>query len=131
MFVLLSVLVSIAALFSFVSYRILRLPLTVGVMVLSLCSSLLLIVLSHSFPGLHNAAVAIVADIDFTQVVLHGMLAFLLFVGSLHLNLTQLAKDKLPVATLAFFSTILSTVLVAVLLKLTFQIFSLPADILM
>jgi CPA1 family monovalent cation:H+ antiporter len=130
MFALLSVLVSIAALFSFVSYRFLRLPPTVGVMVLSLCSSLLLIILGHPFPGLHNAAAAVVEHIDFTQVVLHGMLAFLLFAGSLHLDLTQLAKEKLPVATLAFFGTILSTVIVAVLLRLTLQLLGLPADML-
>jgi CPA1 family monovalent cation:H+ antiporter len=130
LFVLLSVLVSIAALFSFVSYRFLRLPPTVGVMVLSLCSSLLLIVLSRWLPGLHRAAAAVVANIDFTQVVLHGMLAFLLFAGSLHLDLTQLGKEKLPVATLAFFGTILSTVIVAVLLKLILQLLGLPADML-
>jgi CPA1 family monovalent cation:H+ antiporter len=130
MFALLSVLVSIAALLSFVSYRFLRLPSTVGVMVLSLCSSLLLIILSHPFPSLHSAAAAIVGRINFTQVVLHGMLAFLLFAGSLHLNLTQLDKEKMPVATLAFFSTLLSTVIVAILLRLILRAFGLPADIL-
>src|SRR5690242_3595964 len=129
-FALLSVLVSIAALFSFISYRFLRLPTTVGVMVLSLFFSLLLIFVSHSFPGLRDAAAMVVAHIDFTEVVLHGMLAFLLFAGSLHLNLTQLSKEKLPVATLAFFGTAVSTVLVAVLLKLTLQLFGMPADML-
>jgi CPA1 family monovalent cation:H+ antiporter len=127
-FVLLSALVSIAAIFSFLSYRFLRLPSTVGVMVLSLCFSLLLIVLSHPFPALRQAAQALVARIDFTQVVLHGMLAFLLFAGSLHLNLTQLAKEKLPVATLALFSTLLSTFIIAILLKGILQVLGLPAD---
>jgi CPA1 family monovalent cation:H+ antiporter len=56
------------------------------------------------------------------------MLAFLLFAGSLHLNLTQLAKEKLPVATLAFFSTVFSTVIVGILLKLILRLFGLPAD---
>jgi CPA1 family monovalent cation:H+ antiporter len=127
-FALLSALVSIAALFSFLSYRFLRLPSVVGVMVLSLCFSLLLIVLSHPFPELHQAAESIVARIDFTQVVLHGMLAFLLFAGSLHLDLTQLAKEKLPVTTLAVFGTVLSTFLVAFLLKWILRLFGLPAD---
>ena len=127
-FVLLSVLVSIAGLFSFISYRFLRLPATIGVMVLSLFTSLLLIVLSHPFPGLHRAAEAVIARIDFTQVVLHGMLAFLLFAGSLHLDLTQLAKEKVPVTILALFGTLLSTFIVAILLKVILQLLELQVD---
>ena len=128
-FELLSVLVCIAALFSFISYRFLRLPTTVGVMILSLCSSLLLVIAGHSFPGLHLAAEGVVARIDFTQVVLHGMLAFLLFAGCLHLNLAQLAKEKLAVTTLAILGTVLSTFIVAFLLKLILHALGLPADL--
>jgi monovalent cation:H+ antiporter, CPA1 family len=129
LFELLSVLVCIAALFSFISYRLLRLPTTVGVMVLSLCSSLLLIIAGQAFPGLHRAAEAVVVRIDFTQIVLHGMLAFLLFAGSLHLNLHQLGKEKLAVTTLSIFGTVLSTVIVAYLLKIILQALGLPANL--
>jgi CPA1 family monovalent cation:H+ antiporter len=127
-FALLSTLVCIAALFSFVSHRFLRLPSTIGVMVLSLCSSLVLIILGRSLPSLHHAAEVTVARIDFTSVVLHGMLAFLLFAGSLHLNLAQLVKEKLPVGTLAIFGTLLSTFIIAFLLKFALQVLGLPVD---
>ena len=119
-FVLLSVLVSLAALFSLISLRVLRLPIAIGVMLLSLCSSALLAFAGRAMPGLHAIAVSVISKIDFPQVVLHGMLAFLLFAGSLQLNLAQLAKDKLPVLVLSIFGTALSTLLVAALLKLIF-----------
>ncbi len=127
-FVLLSALVSLAALFSFVSHRFLRLPSTVGVMLLSLLGSFALILAGQKAPGLHRAAESLVAGIDFPQVVLHGMLGLLLFAGALHLDLTQLAKEKLPVLTLSIVSTILSTLAVAGLLYLILRLVGLPAD---
>ncbi len=117
-FVLLSVLVSLAALFSLISYRVLRLPASIGVMLLSLCSSALLVIAGRRVPGLDAIVGTAMSKIDFPQLVLHGMLAFLLFAGSLQLNLSQLAKDKLPVLVLSIFGTVLSTLLVAAFLKL-------------
>jgi CPA1 family monovalent cation:H+ antiporter len=117
-FVLLSILVSLAALFSLISSRVLRLPITVGVMLLSLCTSALLLAAGRVMPALHTTVAALMSRIDFTQLVLHGMLAFLLFAGALQLDLKQLAKEKLPVLVLSIFGTLLSTAIVAALLKL-------------
>ena len=127
-FVLLSVLVSLAALFSFVSYRLLKLPTTVGVMLLSLGCSIALILLGRFAPGVHHAAEAVVARIDFPAVLLHGMLGLLLFAGALHLDLAQLIKDKLPILSLSIFSTLLSTGIVAALLKLILGFANLPVS---
>jgi monovalent cation:H+ antiporter, CPA1 family len=127
-FVLLSVLVSLAALFSLVSYRVLKLPTTVGVMLLSLGFSMALIVIGRAAPGVHHAAESLVASIDFPAIVLHGMLGLLLFAGSLRLDLAQLAKDKLPILALSIVGTVLSTVIVASLLKLILGFSGLPAN---
>ncbi len=118
LFILLSVLVSLAAIFSFISCRVLRLPTTVGVMLLSLCSSIVLIVVGQNVPGLHATVATAMGRIDFTQVVLHGMLAFLLFAGALSLDVDQLSLEKLPVFVLSVLGTLLSTGIVAALLKL-------------
>lgn len=117
-FVLLSILVSLAALFSLISYRILRLPTTIGVMLLSLCTSALLLAGRSILPGLNRVADSVVGRIDFTAVVLHGMLAFLLFAGALQLNVAELAREKLPVFVLSVFGTVLSTAFIAGLLKI-------------
>ena len=120
-FALLSALVTLAALFSLISHR-LRLPTTVGVMLLSLAGSTLLAVTGRFIPGVHARAESLVAHIDFSAVVLHGMLAFLLFAGALELNLSALAKQKSAVAALSIFGTVLSTFFVAALLRIILMV---------
>ena len=127
LFVLLSVLVSLAAIFSLISSRVLRLPTTVGVMLLSLGSSTVLILAGRTVPGLQAVVAAAMSRIDFTQIVLHGMLAFLLFAGALHLDLDQLSREKLPVFVLSVLGTVLSTGIIATLLKLIFYAVGLSA----
>lgn len=116
-FGLLSALVCLAAAFSLLSHRFLRLPRTVGVMLLSLASSLLVAVVGRVVPGLHARATALVSHIDFSAVVLHGMLAFLLFAGAMQLDVNALRRQKAPVLSLAILGTGLSTLIVAALLK--------------
>ncbi|MGA7886667.1 MAG: sodium:proton antiporter [Acidobacteriaceae bacterium] len=116
-FGLLSTLVCLAAAFSLLSYRFLRLPRTVGVMLLSLGCSLLVAVVGRFVPGLHARAAALVSHIDFSAVVLHGMLAFLLFAGAMQLDVNALRRQKAPVLSLSILGTALSTLIVATLLK--------------
>ena len=120
-FALLSLLVTVGALFSFLSYRVLRLPTSIGTMVLSLCAAAGLIAAGRFAPGLQAEAQTIVGGINFNAVVLHGMLSLLLFAGALQLDLPQLGKEKLSVTTLSIGATALSTVLVAILFKLGLQ----------
>jgi len=116
-FALASTLVCLAAAFSLVSRRVLRLPVTVGVMLQSLAMSLVFVLVGRALPGIHARVAAEVARIDFSAVVLHGMLAFLLFAGALKLDLTELAKQKAAVASLSVLGTLLSTAMVAALLR--------------
>lgn len=125
-FALLSLLVTIGALFSLISFRVLRLPTSIGTMVLSLAAAAALLLCAPFEPGLHTAAQHIVGGIDFNAVVLHGMLALLLFAGSLQLDLPQLSREKLPVTVLSIGSTAISTVVVALLFKLALQAVGLP-----
>ncbi len=117
LFELLSVLVTLGALFSFVSARWLHLPTTIGTMILSLAGAALLIAVGQAVPGLHAMAAHTVGEIDLNRVVLHGMLAFLLFAGALQLNLEHLVRQRVPVLVLSVVTTALSTVLVAILFR--------------
>ena len=109
---------TLAALFGLLSKRVLRLPVSIGTTVLSLVAAGAILAAGHAAPGLRAGAERIVGGIDFNQVVLHGMLAFLLFAGALQLNLEELSREKLPVFALSVFATALSTVFVAGLFKL-------------
>ncbi len=127
-FAILSLVVSFAALFGFVSYRWLRLPTTIGTMILALSTAAALRMGGGHAVALHHAAVAFEARINFNAVVLHGILALLLFAGSLHLDLEQLRREKLPVLLLSVVSTTLSTLLVGAGLHFILALLHLPAS---
>jgi len=129
LFALLSVIVCLAALFGLVSHRFLRLPPTIGTLALSVVAVSALTILGKHLPGIQHFATQLVQSIDFNAVVLHGMLAFLLFAGALHLDLGRLKKQAVPVAALSVAGTILATLLVAGLLWLILRLCHIPANI--
>lgn len=121
--------VCLAALFGLVSHRYLRLPPTIGTLALSVVAVSILTVLGKQLPGIQHFATQLMQSIDFNAVVLHGMLAFLLFAGALHLDLGNLKKQAVPVAALSILSTILATIFVATLLWLILRLCHMPANI--
>ncbi len=125
-FALLSTLVTVGALFGFVSHRYLRLPTSIGTVLLSLGASSALLIGGRLVPGLRRGAEQVVTGIDFKAVVLHGMLAFLLFAGAMQLDLDRLRREKLPVLALSLGATALSTVFVAVLFKGALSLIGFP-----
>ena len=81
LFALLSTLVVLAAIFSYINYRLFKLPTTIGVMILALAMSLTILAAGSTAGGVRTWASGLVEHIDFDEAVLHGMLAFLLFAG--------------------------------------------------
>jgi CPA1 family monovalent cation:H+ antiporter len=107
-------LVTLAALLSYINFRLLKLPTTIGIMALALLLSLGFNVAGEFYPGLVDHGRYVLERIDFDETLLHGMLGFLLFAGALHINLGDLSEQRLAIAVLALFGTILSTFLVGV-----------------
>jgi Na+:H+ antiporter len=114
-FHLFALLLVLAAGFGYVNYRLLKLPTTIGLMLLTLLSSIAVVALGFFFPVVEREAAGIVGQLDLSQTLLNGMLGFLLFAGALHINLADLACRKLAIATLATVGVILSTVIVGAL----------------
>jgi CPA1 family monovalent cation:H+ antiporter len=112
LFSLISVLISLAAVSSYVNYRYVKLPTTVGVMLVALVASLALVLVGPYAGGFREQAAAMVSRIDFDQVVLHGMLAFLLFAAAIHVNLEEIGREWMSIASLAIFGTLTSTFIV-------------------
>ena len=123
-----ALLLTLAALFSYVNYRFIRLPGTMGLTLISLLFSLSLIAAGHYWLDLETTADGIVAQIDFSQALMQGMLSFLLFAGALHINLESLAKYKWSVATLATAGVLLSTLLTGITLFFLLGWIGLPLD---
>ena len=105
----------ITAGFSYINHRFLKFPTSIGLMAISLVFSMILLALGELkwIPGLEDSARALLESIDFNQLVLHGILGALLFAGSLHINLEDLAKQKWIITLLASVGVVLSTTIVA------------------
>jgi len=106
---LISVLVTAAALFGWISARVLRVPQTLGSMGLTVSVSLLLILFANFVPRLHALALAMAGQIDLSALILHGLLGLLLFAGAFLLDLPALRGQWFPVTMLALIATPLST----------------------
>ncbi|MFZ3235106.1 MAG: sodium:proton antiporter [Stellaceae bacterium] len=117
-FDLLALLLSLAAVFGYLNYRILRLPLTVGLLLMALLSTVVLIALGAAFPqlGIKLAIRGMLASVNLPVALLNGFLSFLLFAGALEVDFQELFARKWTILALAIFGTVLSTVLVAVAL---------------
>jgi len=118
LFDILALLITLTAIFSYINHRYLRLPLTIGVMLIGLIMSLCLLALKPLGLDLTPQANAILGEIDFNQTLMHGMLSYLLFAGALHVNLADLAEQKWLIATLATLGVLASTTIIGVLLWL-------------
>jgi CPA1 family monovalent cation:H+ antiporter len=123
-----SLLALTAALFGWVSVRWLRLPITIGTMLLTVIASLALEAASAKAPGIHSWALRLVEQIDFGSLILHFLLALLLFAGAFLLDLKQLVTQRLVVATLALAGTVLTAGAVAALMFVALRSLGLPAD---
>ena len=103
----------LTALFAYVNHQYVRLPPTIGVMVIALLLSLALIGLDALGVGaLHSHAVKLLKSVDFSGVLMQGMLSLLLFAGALPVDLDELRSQRWPVGVLAVFGTVGSTVIV-------------------
>ena len=122
----LTILICLAALFSYVNHRLLKLPMTIGLMAVALAFSLILLVLGKLGLGIEAEAQRFMMGIDFNEALMHGMLGFLLFAGALHVKLDELLDLKWVVGTLAVAGTILSSVVIGLLGYVLFDWVGLP-----
>ncbi|MDR3370770.1 sodium:proton antiporter [Rhodoferax sp.] len=104
----------ITALLAYVNHRFIGLPTAIGVMVAALLMSLGLVGLDWAGIdyGLRDYEESLLRSIDFSDVLMQGMLSLLLFAGALHVDLSELKAYRWQVGALAVVSTVLSTLAV-------------------
>ena len=82
--------ICLTSLLTYVNFRFIGLPPTIGVMVTALMFSLLLQGLSFlGYPGLEERVQELIGQIDFGDLLMNWMLSFLLFAGALHVNFSD------------------------------------------
>ncbi len=107
-----SIIFSIAALFSFINYKWLKLPNTIGLMLMSLATVVVITLSKGLFPEFYRFFCDIVINIDFKTLLLDGILSFLLFAGAMHVNIQDLKKEKWAVFLFATIGVLISTFIV-------------------
>src|SRR5665213_2358865 len=122
----LTITVVLAAVFAYINHRWIKWPTTIGIMVLSLISSLLLFALGETHSFLSAKAIQLVSSIDFQDVLMNFMLSFLLFAGAIHIDAHKLKKERLPVIILATLGILISTFLVGGMVWGLFILFHYP-----
>ena len=125
-FQLFAVLLTFAALCSWLNYRFIKLPAAIGVMTISLVCSLILIALGRA--GYVDIAFtqAFVEQFDFQELVLHGILAFLLFAGGLSVELVELKTQKGMIALLSSVGVLIGTCVCRTLFWLLLSLLGIP-----
>ncbi|MGK0391829.1 MAG: CPA1 family monovalent cation:H+ antiporter, partial [Maribacter sp.] len=125
MFESFSIIFTIAALFNYINYKWLKLPTTIGLMILSLLLVIPITLSKTLLPEFYTFFCDIIINADFKTLLLDGILSFLLFAGALHVNLSALAKEKKSIVLFATLSVVISTFLVGGLVFFAAQLFGL------
>ena len=109
-----AILVGLSALFGYINHRFLRLPHTIGLVVIALAASLSIIAFDLIEPSVHigRQVTGVLRQIDFNETLMHGMLSFLLFAGALHADFTAFRTRRLTIGVMATLGTLISTFVV-------------------
>jgi len=107
-----TILLSLASVFSIINLRLLKLPQTIGLMILALILSILVTAVGIVFPNVFETVAQLTKEFDFSLVLINVMLPFLLFAGAISINLQDLLEDKLTILLLATFGVFFSTFVV-------------------
>ena len=111
-FDIIGILLSLAAVFGYFNYKFIKLPTTIGLMLLGLIFSLIIIITGIFNDDFYKFAQNFVTDIRLDESLLGIMLSYLLFAGALHVKLEDLSNQKWVIAILATIGVIFSTFII-------------------
>jgi CPA1 family monovalent cation:H+ antiporter len=129
LFNIISILITLSALFGYINHRFIKLPTTIGLMLISILMSLSLIILGHLGLGIEQQWMSVMSRIDFNETLMVGMLSFLLFAGALHVDGSELLKQKWNIGIFATFGVVFSTVLVGVFTYFVLRLLGLDVEL--
>lgn len=122
LFPLIATVVTLAAVLAFINSKLLRLPSTIGVMLLALVVSAVLIGVGNFVPAVADWAERVLGSVQLEKTLLHGVLGYLLFAGALHLDINELLAQRWVVGSLASVGVVLSIGIVAGLVWLVLRL---------
>ena len=105
-----SILIVLATIFEYINHKLLKLPSTIGIMVIAICVSIVLVLFGDTLmPKTLDHLQDVLGSFDFTEVLMGAMLNFLLFAGGIHINIKDLKQQFGPVLMFSTVGVIIST----------------------
>ena len=111
-FTIATILIVLSAIFGYINVRFLKMPITIGLMVITLAFTLIVVVIGLFDDTILMREKELIQSIDFETVLLDIMLSYLLFAGALHTNFERLKVQRWPVFVFATAGVLVSTFLV-------------------
>lgn len=127
---IITILIVLAAIFGYINHRFIRLPGSIGIMLLSLMVSLLTVGAGLVFPDFFSQINQIIGTIDFHTAVMKIMLSFLLFAGAIQVDYKKLRNERTAIITFSTLGVIISTLVVGFLLYWCISLFGLQVNLL-
>jgi CPA1 family monovalent cation:H+ antiporter len=126
-----AILLTLAAAFGTLNFRVLHLPNSIGVLVLALAASLAVVVTNPVIGGvaLRTLAQRLLATVDLPAALMDGVLSFLLFAGALHVDFEELWTRKWTVLLLATAGTVIAVALLGGGMWLVFDTIGQPVSL--
>lgn len=124
-----TLLIVLTAAFSYINFRYLKFPPTIGIMLISLVCSLLIVLIGNILPTFKRVPESVINSLDFESLLMRVMLSFLLFAGAIHVDVQKLKKELIPIITLATAGVLISTFIIGGLLYFSFFLFNLSVPL--
>lgn len=81
-------------------------------MLVSIIFSLIILLSGQIYPGLKDAISGQMRGLNFSELLLEGMLSFMLFAGAIHIKYSDLKSEKLTIILFSTISVIISTFII-------------------
>ncbi len=113
---LITIIIVLTAVFGYINSKYIKLPATIGIMIISLIASLVVIGIGFFNPEFFRKTTEAMSTIDFQTALMKVMLSFLLFAGAIHIDSSKLKTEGVSILVFATIGVMISTFIVAFLL---------------
>jgi len=128
LFTIITILIVMSAIFGYLNVRFLKLPDTIGLMIIAILFTLLIIIAGNLNDDIYIFAHKLIGSIDFKTVLLDVMLSFMLFAGAMHTNFEQLKVQRLPIIIFATLGVVMSTLLIGTISYYLLNVMNFPVQ---
>ncbi len=112
LFTITAILSVIAAVFGYINVRFLKLPTTIGLMIMAIAATSVVLIVGSFNQNVLTTANELIQQIDFQGLILDVLLSFLLFAGALHTDWDALKEQTGPILVFATLGVLASTFVV-------------------